>query len=98
LAYARTVAADITRPGRLAFLQALIGAGDLSVEQRQAFLIQRATQFQTMLDRAGERGEPTLDFTVIVDCVLGPIYLRHLLGLCVGEPDLELFVQRALIR
>jgi AcrR family transcriptional regulator len=98
LAYARTVAADIPRPGRLAFLQALIGAGDLSVEQRQAFLIQRATQFQAMLDRARERGEPTLDFTVIVDCVLGPIYLRHLLGLSVGEPDLELFVERAFIR
>jgi AcrR family transcriptional regulator len=97
LAYARAAAADITRPGRLAFLQALIGADDLSVEQRQAPLRQRATQFQAMLDRGRECGEPTLDFTVIVDCILGPIYLRYLLGLGIGEPDLELFVERALI-
>ncbi|WP_445169248.1 TetR/AcrR family transcriptional regulator [Mycolicibacterium sp. Dal123E01] len=95
LEYARTAAADITRPGRLAFLQALIGAGDLTVEQRQSFLMQRARQFQGMLDRGRERGEPALDYTAIVDCILAPIYLRRLLGVSVGEPDLELFVERA---
>jgi AcrR family transcriptional regulator len=95
LAYARSVAADITQPGRLAFLQALIGASDLSAEQREALLLQRATQFQAMLDRGRERGEPILDYTAIVDCILAPIYLRYLLGLSVGEPDLELFVDRA---
>jgi AcrR family transcriptional regulator len=95
LAYARTAATDIAKPGRLAFLQALIGAGDLTVEQRQSFLIQRATQFQAMLDRGRERGEPMLDYTVIVDCILAPLYLRHLLGLSISESDLELFVDRA---
>jgi AcrR family transcriptional regulator len=95
LAYARSVAADITQPGRLAFLQVLIGASELSAEQRQAPLLLRATKFQTMLDRGRERGEPTVDYTAIVDCILAPIYLRYLLGRSVGEPDLELFVERA---
>ncbi|TDO18374.1 TetR family transcriptional regulator [Mycobacterium sp. BK086] len=95
LAYARNAAAEITQPGRLAFLQALIGAGDLTAEKRREFLIQRAMQFQDMLDRGRERGEPALDYTVIVDCILAPIYLRHLLGLRVSESDLGLFVERA---
>jgi AcrR family transcriptional regulator len=96
LAYARTVAADIARPGRLAFLQALIGARDVSDEQRSAPLLQRAEQFQEMLDRARDRGEPSLDYTAVVDCILAPVYLRHLLGLGIDEPDLEMFVVRTL--
>ncbi|BBZ80007.1 TetR family transcriptional regulator [Mycolicibacterium anyangense] len=95
LAYARTAAAEIGRPGRLAFLQALIGAADMTAEQRQSFLIHRAMQFQAMLDRSRDRGEPPMEYTVIVDCILAPIYLRHLLGLGVSDSDLELFVERA---
>jgi AcrR family transcriptional regulator len=96
LAYALTVAADIVRPGRLAFLQALIGARDLSDEQRSAPLRQRAAQFQTMLDRGRDRGEPALEYTAILDCILAPIYLRFLFGLGIDRPDLELFVDRTL--
>jgi AcrR family transcriptional regulator len=96
LAYAHTAAAEITRPGGLAFLQALIGATDLSDEQRTAPLRRRAEQFQTMLDRARDRGEPTLDYTAVVDCILAPIYLRVLTGQGVGEETLEAFVSRAL--
>jgi AcrR family transcriptional regulator len=96
LAYARTVAADVARPGRLAFLQALIGARDVSNEQRSAPLLQRAEQFQAMLDRARDRGEPAHDYIAIVDCILAPVYLRYLLGLGIDEPDLELFVERTL--
>jgi len=96
LAYARAAAIDIARPGRLAFLQALIGARDLSDEQRSAPLLSRAAQFQSMLDRARDRGEQALDYVAIVDCILAPLYLRYLLGLDVGEPDLELFVERTL--
>jgi AcrR family transcriptional regulator len=96
LTYARTAAADIAQPGRLAFLQALIGARDLSDEQRSAPLLARAAQFQSMLDRARDRGEPAHDPTAIVDCILAPIYLRFLLGLGIDEPDLELFANRAL--
>ncbi|MCV7252169.1 TetR/AcrR family transcriptional regulator [Mycolicibacterium fluoranthenivorans] len=96
LAYARTAAADIAQPGRLAFLQALIGARELSDEQRSAPLLQRAAQFQAMLDRARDRGEPALDFTAIVDCILAPIYLRHLLGLGTDAADFDVFVERTL--
>jgi AcrR family transcriptional regulator len=95
LAYARSAAADIARPGRLAFLQALIGARDLSDEQRATPLLHRAAQFQAMLDRGRDRGEPALDVTAVVDCILAPLYLRYLLGLGIDEPDLELFVERA---
>lgn len=95
LDYARGVAADISQPGQLAFLQVLVGASDLSAEQRQAPLLRRATKFQAMLDRARDRGEPTLHYTAILDCILAPIYLRYLVGLSVGKPDLELFVERA---
>jgi AcrR family transcriptional regulator len=96
LAYAAAAAADIVRPGRLAFLQALIGARDLSDEQRSAPLLRRAAQFQAMLDRGRDRGEPALEYTAIVDCILAPIYLRFLFGLRIDGPDLELFVDRTL--
>lgn len=96
LAYAHTAAVDIARPGGLMFLQALIGAHDLNDEQRFAPLRQRAAQFQAMLDRGRDRGEQPLDYTALVDCILAPIYLRILTGRGVDEPDLKLFVERAL--
>jgi AcrR family transcriptional regulator len=96
LAYAQTAAADIARPGGMAFLQALIGAVDLPDEQRFAPLWQRAKQFQDMLNRARDRGEPALDYTVVVDCILAPIYLRVLTGRGCDASDLETFVQRAM--
>jgi AcrR family transcriptional regulator len=94
LAYARAAADDVAKPGRLAFLQALIGARDLSPEHRQAPLLSRAAQFQEMLDRARHRGEPALGPAAVVDCILAPIYLRFLLGIPVDESDLKLFVER----
>lgn len=96
LTYARNVAADVARPGRLAFLQALISARDVSAEQRSAPLLQRAAQFQAMVDRARDRGEAAIDYTAIVDCILAPIYLRYLLGVGIADTDLELFVERTL--
>jgi tetracycline repressor-like protein len=96
LTYARTAAADIARPGGLMFLQALISAHDLSDEQRLAPLLQRAAQIQEMLDRARDRGEPALDYTAVVDCILAPIYLRILIGRGVDAADLESFVERTL--
>jgi AcrR family transcriptional regulator len=96
LTYAHAVAADIARPGRLAFLQALIGARDLSDEKRSAPLLARGEQLQELLDRARDRGEPARDYTAIVDCILAPTYLRYLLGLDIEESDLEVFVERVL--
>jgi AcrR family transcriptional regulator len=96
VAYAHTAAADIGRPGGLAFLQALIGARNVSEERRFAAVRQRAAEIQTVLDRAHDRGEPARDVAVVLDCILAPIYLRLLLGRGVDESDLELFVDRAL--
>jgi AcrR family transcriptional regulator len=94
--YAQSAAADIAGPGGLAFLQALIGAHELPFEQRFEPLMRRAAQFQTMLDRARDRSEPALDYTVVVDCILAPIYLRVLTGRGYDESDLDTFVQRAM--
>lgn len=96
LTYAHAAAADIARPGGLAFLQALIGARGISEERRFAPLMQRAAQFQAMLDRGRDRGEPAVDYTAVVDCILAPIYLRILTGRGIDERDLELFVDRVL--
>ena len=96
LAYATAAAIEVRRPGGLAFLQALISAVDLDDEQRFAPLVKRAEQFKTMLDRATDRGEPSLDYTVVVDCILAPIYFRFLTGRGLDESDLGRFVDRAL--
>ena len=96
LAYAVRAAAEIARPGGLAFLRALLGARDLSDAQRAAPLRDRAAQFQEMLDRARDRGEPALHYTDVLDCILAPIYLRTLVGLSPDAPDLAAFVDRAL--
>jgi AcrR family transcriptional regulator len=96
LAYARTAVADIARPGGLTFLQALIGAQNVSDERRFAAVRQRAAEMQAVLDRAHDRGEPAHDVTAVLDCILAPIYWRFLLGRSIDESDLELFVNRVL--
>jgi AcrR family transcriptional regulator len=79
LLYARRAAADITRPGGLAFIRALVLApagveGAPSVRGRGAAI-------QAMLDRARDRGERALRHTDVLDGILAPIYLRTLLGI-----------------
>lgn len=96
LAYARTAVADIARPGGLAFLQALIGAQNLSDAERSAAVGRRGAEIQTVLDRARDRGDPARDVSAVVDCILAPIYLRSLLGRAIEESDLDVFVDRAL--
>lgn len=96
LAYARAAVADIARPGGLAFLQALIGAQNISDERRFAVVSHRGAEIQEVLNRASDRGEPARDVTAVVDCILAPIYLRHLLGREIDETDLDMFVTRAL--
>lgn len=96
LAYARAAVIDIARPGGLLFLQALIRARDLDDEQRLAPLLQRAGQLQAMLDRGRDRGEPALDHTAVVDCILAPIYMRTLTGRTLDDSTLQTFVERTL--
>jgi len=97
LAFAVTAAKDISRPGGLAFLQAVLGFIEENEPQRSAPLRQRGAQIQAMLDRARDRGEPSLDQTDVYDCILAPIYFRaifHAGGLT--KARLASFVERAL--
>jgi AcrR family transcriptional regulator len=96
LAYARTAVADIAQPGGLAFLQALIGAQNLSDEKRYAAVGRRGAEIQAVLDRARDRGDPPRDVSAVVDCILAPIYLRFLLGRGIDDSDLHVFVDRVL--
>jgi AcrR family transcriptional regulator len=97
LAYATRAAKDIARPGGLAFLQAVLGVSAESEPQRSAPLRERGTQIQAMLDRARDRGEPALDLTDVLDCILGPIYMRTLFGVGgLTKARLAAFVDRAL--
>lgn len=91
LAYARTVAGDLTRPGGLAFLRAVLaasaasGAGETNGAREtdgaggRSVIERRLEDFQVMLDRAGPAaGDLTaLD---VVDGILAPLYLRVLFG------------------
>ena len=97
LAFAANAAKDITRPGGLAFLQAVIAVREESELQRSAPLRERGAQIQAMLDRARDRGETALRQTDVYDCILAPIYLRTLLGVGgLTKARLAAFVDRAL--
>jgi len=97
LGYATRAAKDIARPGGLAFLQAVLGVSAESEPQRSAPLWERGAQIQAMLDRARDRGEPALDQTDVLDCILAPIYLRTLFGVGgLTKSRLAVFVARAI--
>jgi len=97
LAYAANAANEITRPGGLAFLRAVLGASEDSDARRAGPLRERAAQIQAMLDRARDRGERALDYTHVLDCILAPIYLRTLFGVGgLSKARLAVFVDRTL--
>jgi AcrR family transcriptional regulator len=97
LAYATRVAKDLSRPGGLAFLQAVLSVSEEGDPLRSAPLRDRGAQMQAMLDRARDRGEPALDQTDVYDCVLAPIYLRTLFGIGgLTRARLAAFVDRAI--
>ncbi len=96
LAYARQVAREITRPGGMAFLRAVLAVRQ-SNDGSLGPLRKRAAQLQTMLDRATDRGESAPPLNDVLDCILAPIYSRAIFG--AGKPrdsELALFVDRAL--
>jgi AcrR family transcriptional regulator len=97
LAYATAAAKDLSRPGGLAFLQAVLGVSEESDPRRSAPLRERGAQIQAMLDRARDRGEPALDQTDVYDCVLAPIYLRTVFGIGgLTRSRVAVFVDRAI--
>jgi AcrR family transcriptional regulator len=100
LAYARQVAREITRPGGMAFLRAVLAvrqSGDTQHQSSWGPLHKRAAQLQSMLDRAADRGESAPALNDVLDCILAPIYLRAIFGNSKPrEEHLAIFVDRAL--
>ena len=111
LGYAHNAARDITRPGGLAFLAAILATNQSGVLHSRdpaspdgsrdpltaAPLEDRGAQIQAMLDRARDRGEPLLHQVDVLDGILAPIYLRTILGIAGLDPQrLAMFVDRAL--
>ena len=89
-AYAANVAREITGPNGLAVLRlviALSGNGQQGRQARDDFLAERNRQLQSMLDRAGERGEYPPDASGVVDHILAPMYIRVLFGAGPLTPD-----------
>ncbi|ACU75973.1 transcriptional regulator, TetR family [Catenulispora acidiphila DSM 44928] len=88
--YAAAVAREITGPDGPALVHlaiALSKAGDQGLRAREELLAARAQQLQSMLDRAGERGERVLDPLDVLDHVLAPMYIRVLLGVDQLTPE-----------
>jgi AcrR family transcriptional regulator len=80
-AYAAGVAHDITGPDGLAVLRltvAMSARGDEGLQARDDFLAARASQLQTMLDRARDRGEEPPGVFDVVDHLVAPLYIRVL--------------------
>ena len=97
LAYARQAAREISRPGGMAFLRAVLALRQSGDTRHDGPLRKRAVQLQAMLDRASDRGESAPALNDVLDCILAPIYGRAIFA--AGEPreeHLALFVDRAL--
>lgn len=89
-AYAANVAREITGPEGLALLRlavALSGNGQQGRRALDDLLAERARQLQSMLDRAGERGEHAPDALGVLDHVMAPMYIRVLFGLGPLTPE-----------
>ena len=89
-AYAANVAREITGPDGLAVVRlavALSGSGQQGLQARDDLLAERTRQLQSMLDRAGERGEEVLDALDVLDHVMAPMYIRVLLGVGPLAPE-----------
>ncbi|MFC1437029.1 TetR/AcrR family transcriptional regulator [Streptacidiphilus sp. N1-10] len=81
--YAAQVAREITGPEGLAVVRlavALSSTGQQGQQARDDLLAERTRQLQSMLDRAGERGERAPDALEVLDHIMAPMYIRVLLG------------------
>ncbi|MEV8566031.1 TetR/AcrR family transcriptional regulator [Streptomyces sp. NPDC051322] len=89
-AYAAQVARVITGPDGLAVLRlavTLSSNGQQGLQARADFLAERNQKLQSMLDRAGERGEDAPDALGVLDHVMAPMYVRVLLGIGPLTPE-----------
>lgn len=81
--WARTIAADITRPHRRRYLRALAAARDGLVEC--PCWTARRDQAALMTDRARDRGEVAPDTEQVLDHIIAPLYHHVVFGLPVDE-------------
>ncbi|WP_330242513.1 TetR/AcrR family transcriptional regulator [Streptomyces sp. NBC_00525] len=82
--YAAQVAREITGPDGPAVLHlavALTGTGEQGEQAGEALRTERTRQLQSVLDRAGERGEDAPEAFEVLDHVLAPMYIRVLFGM-----------------
>ncbi|MFI7011280.1 TetR/AcrR family transcriptional regulator [Streptomyces sp. NPDC050145] len=82
--YAAAVAREITGPDGLAVVRlavALSSDGPQGLKAGDDLFAERMGQLQSMLDRAGDRGEQVLDALDVLDHVLAPMYIRVLFGM-----------------
>ncbi|MFI5804824.1 TetR/AcrR family transcriptional regulator [Streptomyces sp. NPDC051561] len=88
--YAANVAREITGPDGLAVVRlavALSGDGGPGLPAADGLRAERMRQLQSMLDRAGERGEQALDAFAVLDHIMAPMYIRVLFGMVPLTPE-----------
>ncbi|SEE79204.1 transcriptional regulator, TetR family [Streptomyces sp. 2131.1] len=88
--YAAQVAREITGPDGPVLLHlavALSGTGEQGVRAQEGLRADRTRQLQSMLDRAGERGEDAPDALEVLDHILAPMYIRVLFGMGPLTPE-----------
>lgn len=89
-AYTANVHREITGPDGLALLRlavALSSNGQQGLQALDNLLAERGRQLQSMLDRAGERGEPAPDALGVLDHLMAPMYIRVLFGMGPLTPE-----------
>lgn len=88
--YAANVAREITGPDGVAVVRlavALSGNGREGLQAGDSLRDERMRQLQSMLDRAGERGERAPDAYGVLDHILAPMYIRVLFGMVPLTPE-----------
>jgi len=88
-AWASASAADLGRPEGRLFLLALVVSLPVTPEgqaERSRYLQHRLDGVSEIAGRAADRGENPPDAEVIVDAIMGPLYLRALWGFLPADP------------
>ncbi|MFI6090779.1 TetR/AcrR family transcriptional regulator [Streptomyces sp. NPDC051218] len=97
--YAAQVAREITGPDGLLLLRlavALSNNGEQAIQAGEKLRAERTRQLQSMLDRAGERGEHAPDAFAVLDHILAPMYIRVLFGMELTPDYVDGLVDRML--
>ena len=82
--WASIIAADITRPQRIVYLRAMVGARVGTPGSCPCWDV-RLEQAQAMLDRAAARGESVPTVAQVLDHVIAPLYHHVVFGLEVDD-------------